>query len=232
MVERIDQPSPLTSGTYAADHPLYAKMETTQEKVNPFLGELSQVDTHPVLDNATSDTYKDILDLADEIRDVKGMQPLERGSTIRSLHALLVRIAELTEKHIFQRKEKDHKKKEDILGKNEEISNWTRRQGYANFGSGVGYPMLLIVGSLIGGPVSSALQAAKDLVPAGARGIESWFESIKQPMAFDKDIYIQTASSEKQSLEGLKNMPRELQQKLQQMLRQELEAIRASGQRG
>jgi len=230
MVDRVDNLSSSTSNLYA-QHPLYAQMEATQEKVNPFLEMLPPIDTDPVLDNATSDTYEEILDLADEIRAEKGMAPLERGSTLRSLHALLVRIAELTEKHIFQRKEKDYKKKEEIKGKNKDISFWTRSQGYANFGSGIAYPLLLVLSGFIGEPVSSTLRAVKDVVPAGAKGFETFFESLKQTPQFEQQLYIQTAASEKQSLEGLKNMPRELQQKLQQMLRQELEAIRASGQR-
>ena len=230
MVERIEiQPSSIR--TSEVEHPQFANGSHPGQEVNPYVDGFSSISSLQYLDNATGNTYEEILNLSDQIREAKGEAPLDRGSTIRRLHAILVRIAELTENHVFQRKEKDYDKKRETLKNVDTIQMWTRLQGGAHFASGIGYSFLFMVGSLIGGSVAEALKSAKNLVPSAARAFENAAESYKQHPQFEKELYIQTAASDRQALEGLKGMPRELQQKLMQLLRQELDAIRATGQR-
>lgn len=205
----------------------FEQMEKTQQKVTPYLQSLEPTQDPTPLFNYPQKLIDDAIELAEEINGA----PSEHTSAIRRLHALLNRISAATEKHIFMKKERDYEKKMETLEKVGNIASWTRGQGWTSAGAGFGSPILLFLGKLVGGEIGNAIQTLASLTDPGSRALNSFIESWKKGDEFDQQLYLNTSSSDRQALEGLKNMPRELQQKLMQLLQQEKEAIRASGQR-
>lgn len=223
MVEQVNNQAQFQP-IYTAHEDMYAKMEKTQEQVEPYFDD---IDFDPLVKDLMSfppEITQEATEIMEQICEKVGGE-----SPIRRLHALMARIAEATENHIFQKKEKEHIKKIEIKEKVGNISSLIRTQGKVSAGGGMGSVLMKVLGSLIPGRIGTALSVGADFVSQGSRGLEHYYNSLMQDDQFEQSLYIQNASSEKQATEGLKNLPKEVQQLIQQLLQLEDKAISSRG---
>jgi hypothetical protein len=143
----------------------------------------------------------------------------------------MARVAEAAERHIFQKKEKQHEKKVQIEGNLQLQQDWKSYQAWTQAGGGFGSAFLAISGNLIGGPVGQVLTGISHFSPEAARSLSTWMDGELTPLQHEQQFFLNTVGSEKQTIEGLKNLPRELQQLVQKLLDLELQAYRAVSQR-
>lgn len=207
-------------------HPMFDAMEEMHGRAFPYMEQVSRSNgdsggaalLQPFPKKLAADTVK----LANELSD----RPVSHKSFIRTLYDLLARIAQATERHIFAKKWRAHEKENETKDKVAHIASLTRKQGGIFACSGIGSPVLqLLASTVVGGQFADVIKGLANLIPHAAQALNNFVDSWKQGDEFDKSLYIQLAASDRQALEGLKNMARELQQKLLQLLQQEQRAI-------
>lgn len=199
-------------------------LQKIEEKLSPYLGENTSTPS------MSEELSSDVLNTINQIQAYYEEKPIEGPNALRRLHALLGRLAEMVEKHLFYKKETDHKKDESIKEQTvSELQSWTRWQAGAHGTSAVGIPILLLFASLIptGGEF---LRALAQMTPEGVKTITDLIESWKMPAEHKKTMHVQMAPSTRQAVESLKNLPVEIQQLLIKLIDSYQQMMRSTGQ--
>lgn len=204
-------------------------MEDVQSKAFPYFSQVSMERPFNPINNATDKVYEEIISLSDQIRQEKGIPPIEKRSVVRQLHTMLARVSCIVERHLFRQTETSYQKKLELSEDIETIKTWTQRQGGSCLVAGIGTPLLLMIGSLIGGPIEDAVKMANSLVSTASRGFESAAESFKIGPNFKMQQYSQDTAADQRALEELKSLPRRFLETLIQLARAELDSVRATG---
>lgn len=167
---------------------------------------------------------QEALDIVNRIRVKTGETPITNQNVIRRLHTLLSRIAQVVDSHIFLNKDKNFSKEQDIKkNKVPEVSSWTKWQGVVSSAGGIVSPIILFFGSFLSPDIAAALSQG---VQSLAHGGNSLIEQKKMSPSYEKDLHLQTSSSEKQVLESIKRLPEQIQNDVKELARVELEMIR------
>lgn len=208
---------------------MFHQMEEANEALAPYLEILGS--EPPRAEMIDPRLAEQALDTMNELRELTGQAPITNQSTLRRLHALLNRIAEATERHIFYKKDKEHEKKEEIEGKVGSIRSQTQYQGWVYTVFGFGNPFLQLAGGLIGGNVGEVVKGLANLTQPGAQALDKFLESGMVDDKHAQQLFQSTVSSDRQALEGLKNLPAQVQQKISELIRIQEQMIRSTGQR-
>lgn len=203
---------------------MFDKMEATHAKIDQKKMQADFTPTH--LKNVPMHLQRQALEVADEICEKTGQE-----SVTKRLARLMARVAEATEAHIFKKRETQHDKKVKIDGTLDDLRYWKNYQAWTQCGGGFGSAFLTIAGNLLGGPVGQVLTGLTQLTPSAAQSLSIWIDGKQMPLVYKKDFFLSTVSTDKQTLEGLKQLPKEMQQLIQRLLDLELQAYRAVSQR-
>lgn len=210
--------------TPAAASDLYDQMEATQAKVDSRNMELDLSESP--LKNVPIHLQREALEVVDELCNKTGQE-----SMTRRLARLMGRVAEAAERHIFQKQETQYEKKTSIKLNVSDQKEWKSYQAWTQSGGGFGSAFLSISGSLIPGPVGEVLKGLSQFSQPAAMSLSTWIDSQLGPLHHEEQFYINTTQSERQTIETLKNLPKELQQLIQRLLDLESQANRSVFQR-
>jgi hypothetical protein len=144
------------------------------------------------------------------------------------------RIALAAEGFVTRKKNKEHEKKEKIEGKNlPDQTSWKNWQATWYGTAGFGSAFLQIAGGVLGDhPVGKVLTSLSALGQPGAEMTSKYIDAQLTGLNHEHSYFLNTTQAEKQALEGLKNLPKEVQQLIKQLADAEMQAWRSIGQRG
>jgi len=152
----------------------------------------------------------------DELRTID-FNPAQK-SHIRKLHALLSQLAEVVEHYVYDKQSSHYEKEQKAKRNVSNIQSYTGWQGYGHIAGGVAAFLL-------------SFAHLTELSSQGAAAFDKLIDSWKQGDQFEESLFLQLSSSERQALEGIKNLPQSLQQLILKLLDLEREAISQSRQR-
>ncbi|NGX60517.1 MAG: hypothetical protein KR126chlam3_01693 [Chlamydiae bacterium] len=235
MVDRLAEIQTQQQHSFGTINPtenkeMFQQMEETNEALAPYLDILGNEPTRAEM--IDPQLAEQALDTVNDLRELTGQAPISNQSILRRLHALLARIAEATERHVLFKKDQEHEKKEKIEGKVGSIRSQTQYQGWVYTVFGFGNPFLLLAGGMIGGNVGEVVKGLANLTQPGAQALDKFLESGMVPDRHAQQLFQSTVSSDRQALEGLKNLPEQVQRKIAELISIEGQMIRSTGQRG
>lgn len=182
-------------------------------------------------ENVNRGKFDETMDIVNEIREESGMPQVSENIN-RRLFELLARIAQTVETHISDKKTENFKKKQKIEKETiSEITSLTHWQGGAYGASAFAAPAVMVFGFFLPSDATNALNAFAQATGTIAQGFDKWTDGTKTKANYDMNFFVQNFSSEKQSQEGLKNLPMELQQKLSKLADSVISMYREIGQR-
>lgn len=154
--------------------------------------------------------FQDAVDTVNESRKASHLPPLSQN-ICRRLFELISRIAQAVEDHIAAKKDENHHKKSKIeketIGQISTTSKW---QGTGYGVSAFAYPVLAILGVFVPPEMASALQAIGQSTQTVAQGADRYMDGSKTKDQFDMNFFMNNFTSDKQSQEGLKNLPEQM----------------------
>ena len=155
---------------------------------------------------------------------------LGRPSISRRMLLMNHLIAELAEKHIAGKKDDEFQKKQKMKGNVGDQQSWMNWQAASSAAGGFAAPICALLGSVLGGSFGNALTKSSEFLPHVVGIPTKIIDGKMKPLEHERGYWVNTVSSEKQSQEGLKNIPEQLRNFVLEISRAEQKAFESMGQ--